>query len=173
MLQYQTTIKYILSVIIPTTILIQCYVAAPLTLQMWPVSVRLSTSVTGAEVFLPLGGWALLPALLLVLSACHLRHVHVSRSVQSLNPFTAPARTISGLKCPHTCLRTVYFPVLCQTNLLLILFWQKKIQMVKRERKKAQRFRILHYYRLFSSDRVKGLSWLIQWLYLDCYIHLL
>ena len=75
------------------------------------------------------------------------------------NPFTAQACIISGLKCPHTCLQTVYFPVLCLTNLFLILFWHKSFQMVKREWKKTYGFHILHYYRSFSNDivTVKGL----------------
>ena len=44
-----------------------------------------------------------------------------------------------------------------------IVLTEKKIQMVKRERKKAQRFRILHYYRSFSSDIVAVKGLILDW----------
>ena len=62
-------------------------------------------------------------------------YVYVLR--ECLNPFTAPACKMSGLKTVHTSLQMVYFPVPCITNLLSVMyilieiFWHAKARNKK------------------------------------------
>ena len=55
-----------------------------------------------------------------------------------INPFTAPACKLSELKSAQTCLQTVYFSVLCQTNLFVILCILTEILSDAKVRKKIR-----------------------------------
>ena len=76
-----------------------------------------------------------------------------------INPFTAPAlKKLWAEKCTHMPANSI-FPILCQTNLILILC---VLMRLKRGENKAYGFQILSFYQSFSNDivAVKGLSYL-------------
>ena len=79
-----------------------------------------------------------------------------------LNPFTATARKIYGLKDARTCMQKVYFP---SYNIYFQRFafsWLSFYMPV--QKRKQKRSEIAQYYWSFSSDimAVKGLKWHIK-----------
>ena len=79
----------------------------------------------------------------------------------TVNPITAPACKISGLKDARTRLQTVYIPGPITHLLSMLCVWMKILShaSAKKETKKAEGFQISRLYWSFSSDikAVKGL----------------
>ena len=84
------------------------------------------------------------------------------KTVRRFNPFIAQALKVSGLKSTHTCLQTVYFLVVCQTNLFLILCVLTEILSDAKARTEKRhtdfKFRIFIVRFINDTVAVKGLT---------------